>query len=64
MTHNDVKMTQMILVQLAVNPRLASVFRGRASSCLTQYDAMACNRLHADEHVDLEVNVSGEEIIR
>jgi hypothetical protein len=56
MTHNDAKMTQMILVQLVAKPRLAGVCRGRANSRLTQYDAKACNRLHSNEHVDLEVN--------
>lgn len=56
MTHNDAKMTQMILVQLVAKPRLAGVCRGRANSRLTQYDAKPCNRLHSNEHVDLEVN--------
>ena len=60
MTHNDAKTTQTILVQLIAKPRLAGVCRGRANSRLTQYDAKPCNRLHSNEHVDLEV--SGETV--
>jgi hypothetical protein len=56
MTHNDAKMTQTILVQLVAKPRLADVCRGRVNSRFTQYDAKPCNRLHSNDHVDLEVN--------
>ena len=56
MMHNDEKMTQTICGQLVVKPRLAGVCRDRANSRLTQCDAKPCNRLHSDEHVDLEVN--------